>query len=41
MELDLRRDRFAGEKAHKQAIATQQQIEEVQRQEDWKSKQQI
>ena len=41
MELDRRREGFAGEKAHQQAIATQQQIEKLQQQEDWKSKQQM
>ena len=36
MELDVRREGIAGEKAHQQAIATQQQIEHEQKQEDWK-----
>ena len=34
MELDLRQSGFAGEKAHQQAIATQQQIEQEQRKSD-------
>lgn len=34
MELDVRREGIVGEKAHQQAIATQQQIEQEQKESD-------
>lgn len=34
MELDVRREGIAGEKAHQQAISTQQQVEKEQRESD-------
>ena len=38
LELNKRREGMVGEQAHQQAIATQQQIEREQKQEDWRLK---